>query len=325
MDKVDEASNRQGTDDFPTIKMYQDIVDRAHSEVESVRKVYYWLSGIIGIILSVGIGSLAFVTYKSFHEMRADMKDEVEFMKRKASQDYTTLATDLKSSVEKKVLDVETKVNTRIDAEFNRDNIQGLVRDKAQERIDKVADIIIGRQIEKRITPKIDVVDNRIKELTTSMEFTSVLSAANNDDRNAFEQLRIWSKDKSYPLRSKAEQSFRRILSEAQAGHLVSEHPYPWKTGTDPSKLSMTELRTEFRSVVLTIDKKALMEYLAERTDITKKDKLSFLIDVLKTDQSLEVAEKAADLFNRLSGQQFDTMNTKLILEWYDKHSRGIE
>lgn len=55
MEQENEASDRQMVGVLPTIKMYQDIVDRAHSEVKSVCNVYYWLSGIIGIILSVGI------------------------------------------------------------------------------------------------------------------------------------------------------------------------------------------------------------------------------------------------------------------------------
>jgi len=153
MSHAKETIESQRPDERTTIEMYQNIVDRAHTEVESVRKVYYWFSGIIGVILTVGIGSYTFLTYKSLHEMRADMRDEVELMKKRATNDYTALATDLKSSVENKVLNVEKSVSSRIDAAFDNNNIQELVRNKAQERIDKVADRIISQQIEKKIMP----------------------------------------------------------------------------------------------------------------------------------------------------------------------------
>ncbi len=68
------------------------------------------------------------------------------------------------------------------------------------------------------------------------------------------------------------------------------------------------------------------MHYLIrQRPDITKKQKLDFFVDVLRTDHSLKVNEEAAKLFNELSGQKFDTIYRKPIIEWYDKHSREID
>jgi hypothetical protein len=230
---------------------------------------------------------------------RADMKAEIELMKEKAKQDYLQLETDLKSSVSKSVRDVEGKVKTRIDAEFDDKNIHRLVEVTAKEHIDKVADNIIGQQIDKKISPKLDVVDKRLKELTIDIEFDSVLVAAKNDDYYAYEQLNNWSNDKSYPLRVKAQQALRGMNSGAV--YLVAEEPYPWKPGIDPSKLTMVELRKEFRSAERAGNKRSLLEYLVERKDIAKKEKLDFLNEVEKTDQSLTVRGAAQQYIDKLS------------------------
>lgn len=325
MKKTSDSSDTQSINDMPTIKMYQDIVDRAHAEVDSVRKVYYWLSGIIGIILTVGIGSGTYLTYKSFHEMRTDMKEEVEFMKKKATQDYTMLASDMKSSVENRVQNIEKTVNTRIEAEFNKDNIQGLVKEKAQERIDKVADIYIGQHVTMKIAPKINAVDKTLKELEKNVEYNAVSSAAQNDDKNAFDILRKWAHDKSYPQREKAEQSLSTIISSKNTIYLTAGNSYPWKPGSDSSKWSATELRSQYRTDLLPGSRIELIEHFINAIGISKKEKLAFLNEVFITDKSLDVVLRSADLFNKLSDQHFDPFDTKLFVDWYEKHRHEIK
>ena len=343
MNQPSETPERPKSDDLPTIKMYQDIVDRAHTEVMHVREVYKWLIASLTIIISVGLALAVYLTYNNIHEMRADMKAEradikadmnddraemkaeVELMRIKAKQEYLQLEADLKSSVEKSVHDVEGKVKTRIDAEFDDKKIRSLVEATAQERIDKVADNIISQQIDKKITPKINVVDTRIKELSMISDYNSVLNAAKNDDRKAFEQLRLWSNDESYPLQPKAEIAFRAIVSDAKVLLLSLPTDDQWKPSTDPLKVSLPELRNEFRSLELAKDRNDLLWYLADRKDISKKERIGFFIEVLRTDQSLVVAQRAAELFNKLTGQRFDTTNPNLIFEWYEKHSLEIE
>ena len=101
MNKNNKVPDDKSPIDSPSIKMYQDIVDRAHTEIEAVRKVYYHFSGLVGVIISIGLVVFSFVSYKNMHEMRADIKEEMELIKAKATQDYFNLASDLKLSTEK--------------------------------------------------------------------------------------------------------------------------------------------------------------------------------------------------------------------------------
>jgi len=339
MNQRGETPIRREDDTLPTIKMYQDIVDRAHSEVNSVREVYKWLCVGLGMIISTGIGFAAYLTYSNVRDMRADMKadradmranmkDELELMKIKAKQDYLMLEANLKTSVENKAQYVQKTVNSRIDAEFNKDNINTLVTNKAQERIDTIADIYIGKQVEQKITPHIISFNKNLKEFDNKVEFNAALSAAQNDDRESFELLRKWANDKKHPFTKKAQESVDGIIYSKNSTfqYLTWEgNSYPWKPGVDPSKLTLIDLKKQYKADALPGFRNSLLDYLSSRKDIPNKDKLKFLHEVLQTDKSLDVSIHAIQLFNEISGQNFDPFDSKTVLDWYSKHSREIE
>lgn len=321
MEGANEASEAKEAGVLPTIKMYQDIVDRAHAEVEAVRKMYYWLSGVIGLILSVGIGSGTFLTYKSFHDMRVDMKEEVEIMKKRAMQDYTMLASDLKSTVESKSQNVERAVNSRIDAEFNKDNIKGLVTSKAQEHIDIVADNYIDKHINNKITPKIKKVNDDIRKIELDVEFNAVSSAAKNDDTKAFQKLLAWSNDKSYPFKDQANQIVGEIKSTKNTIlSLPMTYDPPNNIKTNSVSSHIKQVYKEYNETVLPGLRVNIVEYVYGSADISKTDKLNFIHDVIKIDNNLDVVLHATTIFNKLTGQNVDPYNINLVLGWFSKN-----
>lgn len=309
----------------PTIKMYQDIVDRAHTEVEHVRKVYAWLAGSIAIIVSTSIASYTFLSYKNFQEMRADLKNEVEFMKKRATQDYAVLASELKASVESKSHSVEKAVNSRIDSEFDDKNIKELVKSSAQERIDVVADRYIEKHISNKITPKISSVENNIKLLESTVEFNRVSSAALSDDRYAFNALRKMQKDKTYVFNGKASEIVNYIVNTKDTlfSYAVEYH-YPWKDGINPSKMADYELRKQYLSDILPGFRVTFIEDISARSDIATNIKLELLYIALKTDINLDVVLHAARLFNKITGQKFDIYDTDHVIEWYEQYRSTI-
>lgn len=330
MSQVNESVNKEP---LPDIKMYQDIVDRAHSEVKSVREVYKWLCVALGTIISTGVGCAVFLTYSSIREMRTNlesqkneirsqMKQEIEIIKLQARQDYLLLATDLKLSLRNSIQNTEGKVNARIDSEFNRENIQDLVRSTAQQRIDSMADVIIDSQIQKKISPKIKVVDTKLSDLDMSANFILVASAAQNDDKSSFLQLNRWANDNNYPMRAKAKQVLDHITSKANTNYLVASNEYPWKPGFTPEKLNLTELKKEYLNNELSVYKTNLLSYIHSRDDIAKKDKLSFYLNVITIDKSLEACSTAAYYFQLLSGQNFPTFfDPSLYKDWLEKYA----
>src|SRR6266581_2367809 len=293
--QVNQTSQASGAPAVDTIKMYQDIVDRAHAEVKGVREVYKWLSFALGLIISTGIAVIGFLTYSNIHDMRTDvdkereeirkqMKQEVDLMNAKAKQDYGVLANDLTSSVQKNVHDVEGKVNKRIDDEFNKDNIQNLVKINAQEHIDKVADNLIGHQIQNKIAPQIALVGDKLSRLDQEANFL--------------------------------------MTSNANTDYLVAgDRGYPWKPGTDPSKLGFEELKKEYKTAGSASNRSALVSYMYSRDNILKKNMLEFLLEVICTDNNLDVSASAGTLLGFLSSHSFENrLDCKAIKDWYATH-----
>ena len=197
-------------------------------------------------------------------------------------------------------------MGSRIDAEFGSNNIHELVRDKAQERIDKVADTIIGKQIDSKITPKINSVVSQLGNVESNLALATTVTAALNDDRKAFEQLQRWANDKSYPLHNQAEQSLRVVFARATTDYLVASFNYPWKPGIDMSKLTISDIQREYPpSSGMSLDKDAII-YAANNSDnISVKDKTKFFVTVISTDQSLDAVQSAIKDTNIFSKSTF--------------------
>jgi len=130
-------------EDNKEIDHYVNIVDRAHEEIAGVRHVYMWLAGVLGFIFVVGMGIATFITYSTIG--------------------------DIKSSVEERVSKLEKRVEERIEEQFNQNNIRKLVEDKAIERIDKVADKLIGEKIDEKATPLIRDVEIQVRDLQSRL------------------------------------------------------------------------------------------------------------------------------------------------------------
>jgi hypothetical protein len=323
-----------------SINQYQDIVDRAHKEIEAVRKVYYWFSGLITVLLVTGIGAGAYIMGKNVSDIRTNVQSEVDLMKRGAAQEFALQSSALKSRLETGVGDVETRVKSRIDEEFNRDNIQGLVKEKAQERIDKVADPIIELKIDKKISPVIAAANKTLKavevdaakmhdtvtQLELFNEFILTNTAAQNDDRAAFEQLRKWATDKSYPLSSRAQQSVAAIMDRFDVSFLTVEGPpIPWGTGVDPSKLRMIDLEAKYELVGSRQSRSDIAYYIEQRGDISKKDKLGFFVKMLIKEKSMAAYATLLKLFERESGQKFNHFDSKPVVEWWNRNRDTIK
>ena len=92
-----------------------------------------------------------------------------------------------------------------------------------------------------------------------------------------------------------------------------------WKEGFDPSKLSFPDLAKEFHKVPVQT-KTAFLEYIWNRNDIPKVDRLDFMIDVMKHDQSLTAAEYAGRHFTSGTGQKIKPMAIEYLAVWWEKH-----
>lgn len=134
-----------------------------------------------------------------------------------------------------------------------------------------------------------------------ALRYTTTVLAAQSDDRAAFDQLETWSNDGSFPFAANA-----REVSDAVENNLVSlmlVYRVPWTQGTDPAKLKSADLRAlygspEFKGTNLRV---ALVQYFGNRSDLSPKDRLGFLIDVMHRDPSLKVVAYAGQAFAQVA------------------------
>ena len=112
-----------------------------------------------------------------------------------------------------------------------------------------------------------------------------VLLAAQNNDWEAYDQLLKWSRDSSHPLHKVALNATIKIRTY-YAGPISPGHlNISWENGIDPNKLSFRRLRQNYDILdpVLHAD---LVQVIWKREDISKKDKMTFFIEVIKTSNS---------------------------------------
>jgi hypothetical protein len=305
---------------------FEKIVDRAHKEIEWVHLAYTRYARIIGAILVTGITIASFLTWNSAREMRSDMKDNMA--------------------------DMSNRVNKRIDDEFNKESIQDLIRKKAEGRVDEVAGGIINDYIVTTLKPKLDTfqsklsdfnarmisvedqldvkisaTESRLKalesgalaELRQTSEYIMTVVAAQNDDRKAYDQLIKWQNDKGSPFHERAAQARAAILDE-HAAPWSANYTVPWRPEVDPSKLSFDQLKSELLRTPSKQNRIALIEFIWGRGDIPKKDKMGFLVEVMKSDPSLGVVEQAGRSFLLESKQRIKPLVTDQMIDWWEKH-----
>lgn len=179
---------------------------------------------------------------------------------------------------------------------------------------------------------KLDSLDQAIKSgseavetLKAQAEYSATVLAAQSNDRKAYDTLWNWSEDPAYAFRKEAAQAAERIMDEHNPTLVTAGHQVPWNQGVEPEKLSLDQLRQNFDQAPPTV-RIALVEYVwTKRADISKKDRLAFLADVLATDEHLDVVEHAGRYFAGGSGNKFKPLAISAHLDWWAKNKDAIQ
>lgn len=164
-----------------------------------------------------------------------------------------------------------------------------------------------------------------VMELQLLTRFDTVVINAQIDDRDAYEQLRIWAEDVSFPLKETAIQTMQTILDESDSPVFQHGFKVPWEEGVDPNKLTLSHLWETYKSAPERI-RMGIIEFLwVNRVDISKKERLQFLADVLRDDKSLKVVKFAGHYFSEGTGDGFVPLAIKEHLEWWEKNKETVK
>ena len=223
------------------------ITEHAHKEISWVRSYYRFTVTAVTLLIAVGI----YFTFRSASEFKTEILQDGQRAQEIQKIDFASLEQKLRQDLQRNVDDMRKEVAKRIDAEFDSIHISELVRDKAKERIDAIADVLIQKDITNQITPirteflnqlaqskeeirqRVDKLNEDSKqtqkdeaelhstiiearELLTKLDEQSVflmtVISAQNDNEGAYEQLLNWAGDPKYPMHKMAESIVQAIL-----------------------------------------------------------------------------------------------------------------
>ena len=68
-----------------------------------------------------------------------------------------------------------------------------------------------------------------------------------------------------------------------------------------------------------------VLQYIATRNDISKTNRLTFYIDVMKKEQNLYVLEIAGHEFTTLAGLQIKPLAVKYLLKWWEENKDTLK
>jgi len=154
------------------LEEYKSIVEFSQRQIERVRSYYIWAASIIGGIFIVG----ALLIYGNISDIKGEIRElkqeairDIESFKDGSKSDVDILSQKLKADLEVETNTIKNEIISRINKEFDKENIQLLVEQKAKERIDKIADKIIENKISERITPRINEALSKITSIETEI------------------------------------------------------------------------------------------------------------------------------------------------------------
>jgi hypothetical protein len=204
--------------------------------------------------------------------------------------------------------------------------------------IDLVArDAKEARQLTEDIKRKSEDVENKVKqidsalekassqtnELSSLLDFTNTVVAAQNDDRRAFDRLKSWSESGEYQYSKEAAQAYQKVMDDHSKPWTIGGFKVPWKEGFDPSKLSIDSLAAQYAAAPPQL-RPALLEYVWGRSDISKKSRMGFMMDVMRTDSSLAAVEFAGRYFTSGADLKIKPLAVDYLYEWWQKNRDSL-
>jgi hypothetical protein len=166
-----------------------------------------------------------------------------------------------------------------------------------------------------------------LKEIDKTTEFATVLLAAQSDDWKSFVQLRKWGEDNSFPLQEMAANACIQIINSYSGPFRHGYLDYRWPPGVDYRKLSLQEFMNYYKSLN-PIFHTHIVNKVWNRGDIPKKERMAFLIEVIKTSNSMTARDYAGEFFVEATGDKnlkWKTFQIEPLLRWWEEHGESIQ
>lgn len=305
---------------------YREITNHSKKEIDWVRSSYKYVAflaaGTVVTVVTVGFRSISDFTSR---------------LEQSASFRMKAIEEKVDATVESKIAAATNLVEDRIDREFRQDNIRALVEMKAQERIDVIADPLIEKRVDEAVEPKIARAEEQLRavsmelakakmtveQLESLTAFMSLVSDAQNDDRKAYDRLRIIGDDEKSPHYLKARSAYLKIREQHSSG-MFQSYKLQSLGGQDPAKASFEDFQREIGKVDARA-RAAIVLHVSDRADFSKKKKLEFFAELIEQDENLNVVEFAGRFFVKEAGLTGSHMESEKILEWWKRNKETVK
>ncbi len=302
------------------------IIQRSTDEFNFIKKWY----GILWKGITLFVIVILFFTYKSWNDFKKDIKNQVDELKIESAEKIDLFMKDL-----------QAKTNKKIEEEFERENIRKIIETKSQERIDLTADTIIDDKINARILPKIDDAENKLQEVEKTLEdskifnreikiyadFLFTVTKAQNNDRKSYDQLYKWYEDKNYKFNLEAKSAYQSIM-DAHQSPITRSHTVPWNEGIDPSNLDLNQIYEVYSAMLDNASyatRIGLIEFVSQKPEISKYDKMLFYATIIEKDSHLIVVEYAARFFKDIEDFKLKNLAITQILDWWKNNKDSLK
>lgn len=233
----------------------------------------------------------------------------------------------IKAAAEQASVDAQAiaEVRKRIEAQSSTVDLVAQQATKAQRLGEELSEKT--RSAEKKLgdlDQALVLARRKVDELQGITHFMRTVLAAQNDDRRAFDQLEVWANDPGFPLRAEAGSAWATILDQHAKPFFASGFTVPWKQGVDPSKFTLADLKREYASAPLFL-RPALVEYVWNRQDIPKRDRMAFLAEIVARDTSLNALEYAGRLLSDALEAKLKPLAVKPLLQVWEQKKGSLK
>jgi len=307
----------------------------AQGQIDKDRAFFKHLYTLAFGFIAIMVAAAGFFSYSSVSQMRADMKTSVDTELERDKREISSLTdrgknaiTDAQTKTTHELENVRKAVEDRIDTEFRSDNIAALVANAAKERTAEEFTTIIraeaSSQVAKGLKDQAPEIQGIIEEQTkaavapvnTLVHIETLATLARVDDRRAFDYL------VQIPLGTKPESSDPEIVKIA--GLTVSAIISEKRSGIGISRSFRDQQTPEALKHFMVSQNPQEREAALDSYPQGDKSILPFLVDIIRSDDSLVALVKAVARFNTLTIQSFDFWKTEDLLTWWEQNQNSF-
>ncbi len=177
-----------------------------------------------------------------------------------------------------------------------------------------------SEQSVKKLNRVVSEAESQLGDLKSLTDFSLTEARANNDNRSAFNRLLEIQKNNG-PLQRLAGDAIARIITEIDPMINIRIDPKPdWeKLGITIESATLEELIEVFNIIHPNV-RPYVLGTIWTQDRFSECQRLSFLADVIRDNQSLRVLHRACILMNKISKINKNILGANLYLKWWDEY-----